>query len=418
VNVQLLDPLVRGRRVLVCVCGGIAAYKVVETVSLLVQAGAEVRVAMTPEAARFVTPLTFEAISGRPVASDLFGAQHVAGQAGGEMHITLSDWPEAILVAPATANVIARLANGLADEVVTTTVLASAAPLVVAPAMHTRMWGHPATQQNIRILRERGVAIVGPVEGRLASGEVGPGRLADQDELLRAVAAAISGTRDLDGVSLVVSAGGTREALDPVRYIGNRSSGRMGHALAAAAALRGGEVTLVTSSSMAIPGGVKAVKVESAAEMAAALHDAVRTADVLIMAAAVADFRPARAADRKVPKAEMPGALELEPTEDILASLRADGSRRLLRVGFAAETHGLLEHARDKLTAKGLDLIVANDVSDAAVGMGSPDNAVTILGRDGTRTDLPRAPKELIAHQVLDVCARMLRAESAGALVP
>jgi phosphopantothenoylcysteine decarboxylase/phosphopantothenate--cysteine ligase len=395
------------------VCGGVAAYKVADLVGGLVSAGAEVRVAMTPEATRFVAPLTFEALSGNPVASDLFGAQRAQGGEGGEAHIALSDWPEVVLLAPATANVLAKLAHGLADEIVTTTTLASPAPLVVAPAMHTRMWEQPATRQNISTLRERGVVLAGPVEGRLASGEEGMGRLAGADQILRAVRDALPGERELSGVKVVVTAGGTREPLDPVRFIGNHSSGLMGHALAAAAEARGAEVVLVTTASIAVPDGVSVVLVETAQEMAAAVRDALPGAQVLVMAAAVADFRPRTRADVKLAKADMPESLELERNDDILATR---GAAPLVTVGFAAETHDVLAHAQQKLVAKGIDLIVANDVSDPSIGMGSADNAVTIIGRDGARTDLERAPKEEIADRVLDAALEVLRGDRSQAV--
>jgi phosphopantothenoylcysteine decarboxylase/phosphopantothenate--cysteine ligase len=399
-----------GRRVLVGVCGGVAAYKCADIVSRLVQSGAEVRVAMTPEATRFLTPLTFEALSGQPVASDLFGRQTAPGREGGEVHIALSDWPEAILVAPATANFIAKLAQGLADETLSTTVLASNAPLVLAPAMHSRMWKQPATAANVETLRTRGVVFAGPIEGRLASGDIGMGRFAELDDILRAVRDALPGERDMDGLRVVVTSGGTREPIDPVRYMGNRSSGMMGHSVAAAAEARGAAVTLVTASAMQVPAGVLAVHVDTAAQMGDAVRAALEDADLLVMAAAVADFRPRHAADHKVRKAEMSIDLALEQTEDILASLPPPGSgRRLVRVGFAAETHEVLAKANEKLIAKGLDLVVANDVSDPTIGMGSTENEVTILGRDGSRREVSRAPKEEVADAILDAALEALR---------
>jgi phosphopantothenoylcysteine decarboxylase/phosphopantothenate--cysteine ligase len=416
VNTYLAHRAFGGRRVLVGVCGGVAAYKVAELVSQLVQAGADVRVAMTPEATRFVAPLTFEALSGNPVASDLFGAQHAQTGDGGEAHIALSDWPEVILLAPATANVMAKLAHGLADEIVSTTVLASQAPLVLAPAMHARMWGQQATQANTAALRDRGVVLVGPVEGRLASGEVGMGRLADQDDVLRAIRDALPGDRDLREVTVLVTAGGTREALDPVRFVGNRSSGLMGHALAAAAEARGAGVVLVTTTGMPVPQGVEVLRVETAEDMAAAVRAHIQTADMLVMAAAVADFRPTNRAERKMAKADMPDELGLEQTPDILASIgpEATGGRRLVKVGFAAETHDLLTHAQEKLMAKGLDLIVANDVSDPTIGMGSADNEVTVISRDGSRQELGKAPKEEIADRVLDAALAALHPDQSA----
>lgn len=401
-----------GRRLLVGVCGGVAAYKCAETVSLLVQAGAVVRVAMTPEATRFVSPLTFEALSGQPVASDLFGTQTSPGREGGEVHIALSDWPEAFLVMPATANFIAKLANGLADEVVSTTVLATTAPLVLAPAMHNRMWEQPATMENVEALRRRGVVLAGPVEGHLASGDIGMGRLADQDEILRALRDALPGERDMADLHIVVTSGGTREPLDPVRYIGNRSSGMMGHSIAAAAEARGARVTLVTASAMTVPAGVEAARVDTAAAMSDAVKTAVETADVLVMAAAVADFRPRHVAAQKLRKTDITTDLALERTEDILASLAALGvGRRLVRVGFAAETHEVLANAQEKLVAKGLDLVVANDVSDPTIGIGATDNEVTIISRDGSRREVSRAPKEEVADEILSAALEALRAK-------
>jgi phosphopantothenoylcysteine decarboxylase/phosphopantothenate--cysteine ligase len=404
-----------GRRLLVGVCGGVAAYKCAETVSLLVQAGAEVRVAMTPEATRFISPLTFEALSGQPVASDLFGTQTSPGREGGEVHIALSDWPEAVLVMPATANFMAKLSHGLADEVVSTTVLAANAPLVLAPAMHKRMWEHPATMENADTLSRRGVVLAGPVEGRLASGDVGMGRLADQDQILRALRDALPGERDMAGLQVVVTSGGTREPLDPVRYIGNRSSGMMGHSIAAAAEARGAHVTLVTASAMTVPAGVEAVHVNTAAEMGSAVEAAVETADLLVMAAAVADFRPRHVAPQKLRKSDVTTDLALERTDDILATLGPPSAgRRQIRIGFAAETHEVLASAQEKLVAKGLDLVVANDVSDPSIGMGAIDNEVTIIGRDGSRREVGRAPKEEVADEILNAALEALRAQVPG----
>jgi phosphopantothenoylcysteine decarboxylase/phosphopantothenate--cysteine ligase len=330
------------------------------------------------------------------------------------VHIALAEWPEAVLVVPATANFIAKLAHGLADEVVSTTVLASNAPLVLAPAMHSRMWDHEATQANVAVLRGRGITFAGPVEGRLASGEVGPGRLADQEDILRALRSVLGGVRDMEGLAVLVSAGGTHEALDPVRYIGNRSTGYMGHAVAAVAEARGAQVTLVTTSRLQPPRGVEVIKVDSAAEMAAALRSRAELADILVMAAAVSDFRPRTVAPQKVPKAQMPDSLGLERNEDIVASIDPAGGGRLVKVGFAAETEEVVARAQEKLMSKRLDLIVANDVSDATIGMGSYDNAVTIIGRDGSRHHVERAPKEDVAQEILSAALEVLRAARTG----
>jgi phosphopantothenoylcysteine decarboxylase/phosphopantothenate--cysteine ligase len=282
--------------------------------------------------------------------------------------------------------------------------------------MHARMWGQQATQANTAALRDRGVVLVGPVEGRLASGDVGMGRLADQDDVLRAIRDALPGDRDLREVTVLVTAGGTREALDPVRFVGNRSSGLMGHALAAAAEARGAGVVLVTTTGMPVPQGVEVLRVETAEDMAAAVRAHIQTADMLVMAAAVADFRPTNRAERKMAKADMPDELGLEQTPDILASIgpEATGGRRLVKVGFAAETHDLLTHAQEKLMAKGLDLIVANDVSDPTIGMGSADNEVTVISRDGSRQELGKAPKEEIANRVLDAALAALHPDQSA----
>jgi phosphopantothenoylcysteine decarboxylase/phosphopantothenate--cysteine ligase len=272
------------------------------------------------------------------------------------------------------------------------------------------MWQQEATMENVATLRARGAVMAGPVEGRLASGEVGIGRLADEETILRAVRDALPGERDMAGLHVVVTSGGTREAIDPVRYIGNRSSGLMGHSVAAAAEARGAKVTLITSSAMEPPAGVEVTRVDSAAQMGDAVRAQLGTADVLVMAAAVADFRPRQVSPVKVRKAEMSTDLGLERTEDILASLAVPGAnRRPVRVGFAAETDDVLARAQEKLVAKGLDMVVANDVSDPAIGMGALDNEVTILSRDGRRRDLSRAPKEEIADQVLDAALEVLR---------
>jgi phosphopantothenoylcysteine decarboxylase/phosphopantothenate--cysteine ligase len=312
---------------------------------------------------------------------------------------------------------MAKLANGLADEMLSTTILASAAPLVLAPAMHHRMWAQPATQQNKQKLTERGVILVGPVEGRLASGEVGMGRFTDQEQIIRTVCRVLPTANDMSGLNVVVSAGGTREAIDPVRYLGNRSSGRMGHAIAAAAEWRGASVTLVTSSALPVPDGVDAVRVDSASEMADALNSAARAADIFVMAAAVADFRPRERAAQKIAKADVPDALALERNADILSSLRTTTGSHAVRVGFAAETHDVVAHAQEKLVAKGVDLVVANDVSNPAIGMGSEDNAVTIIGRDRGSIEVGAAPKEEIASRILDAALEVLRDKRRGKLV-
>jgi phosphopantothenoylcysteine decarboxylase / phosphopantothenate---cysteine ligase len=403
-----------GRRVAVYVAGSIAAVKAAEVVTLLRKRGAEVRVAMTAGAQHFVTPLTFQSLSGEMVATSVWDAP----QGHGMEHLTLSAWCEVQVAVAATADLIAKLALGIADDAVTTAALACRAPLLVAPAMETAMWEHPATQANAAALRSRGAVIVGPGEGRLASGRVGAGRMVEPVEIVAAVEDALSAAahaaapgvapsleeRWLVGQRVVITSGGTREPIDPVRYIGNRSSGKMGLALAHEALRLGARVTLVTAAPPPPPQpNLDVVRVETAAEMMQAVSAAVVDADVLIMAAAVADYRPAQVAERKIKKRDEVWQVELVPTVDILRSLRdlRHQHRRLCVVGFAAETDDVLDNARRKLDEKGLDLIVANDVSHAGVGMGADDNAVTVIGPGGVLAEVARAPKPEVARAIL-----------------
>ena len=383
-----------GRRVAVGVSGGIAAYKAIECIRLLTEAGAEVRVLMTPEATRFVTPLTFEAVSDHPVAADW-----LTPQGGGESHIKLAEWAEVIAIVPATANTIAKLALGLADEIVSGTVLASHVPLVVAPAMNDVMFSQQQTQDHLDVLKARRAAIVGPASGRLASGKSGLGRLAAPERVVAVIEAVLADRRNLDGLRVVVSAGGTREAVDPIRYVGNFSSGKMGRALAEVAAARGAEVTLVTT----VPSdseGIAEVAVGSAGEMLAALQRACADADVLVMAAAVADYAPEEVAASKLRRTDRPLALRLRPNVDILKTL---GPRRgLFRVGFAAETEELRAQAQQKLSAKQLDMIVANQVGVDGQGLASDFNAVTVVTPSGVVAEVPRLPKWEVAGRIWD----------------
>ncbi|MDQ6711090.1 MAG: bifunctional phosphopantothenoylcysteine decarboxylase/phosphopantothenate--cysteine ligase CoaBC [Candidatus Dormibacteraeota bacterium] len=384
----------RGRRIALGVTGGIAAYKAIETLRLLTEQEAEVRVIMTPEATRFIAPLTFEALSYHPVACDWLEAK-----GAGEPHIELSHWAEVIAIVPATANTMAKLSMGLADEILSGTVLASRAPLVLAPAMHDRMFTHPATQEQRRILEKRGAIIVMPATGRLASGESGVGRLAAPARIVATIEAALLGRHNLQGVRVVVSAGGTREALDPVRYIGNFSSGKMGRALAEVAAARGAIVTLVTTAPAGLE-GIEEIPVTSAKEMLAALENATREADILVMAAAVADYAPETVAATKLHRTDQPLTLTVRPNLDVLKQLgRRNG---LFRVGFAAETEQLESGARKKLASKDLDLIVANDVGHKEQGIGSDFNAVTILAPTGAPIEVPRLPKWEVAERIWD----------------
>ncbi|MHB8572054.1 MAG: bifunctional phosphopantothenoylcysteine decarboxylase/phosphopantothenate--cysteine ligase CoaBC [Candidatus Dormibacteria bacterium] len=401
VAVRRVPRALRGRRLVLGVSGGIAAYKAAHLASTLVQGGVQVRVVMTPDARRFIPAITLAALSGRPVVTDLYAA----AESGVEVHVETGEWAEAVLVYPATATTLARLAAGRADEALSATVLASDCPLVLAPAMHDRMYAHPAVQDNISRLVSRGALVVEPTEGRLASGRTGRGRLAPEDDVLEAVARALS-PHPLAGERILVTAGGTREALDPVRYISNRSSGKMGFALCRAAGRLGAEVTLVTTvlPEPHLP-GVRVVTVDSAAEMLAALEREWTATDVLLMAAAVADYRPDRARASKRPKSSGPLNLELVPNPDLVATLaaRPGSGQRPFLVGFAAETGDLESKARGKLERKGLDLVVANEVGEPGFGMGSDFNQVTVLAPDGRAWQVERAPKDEIADAILGI---------------
>ena len=396
----------RPLRVLLGVSGGIAAYKSAELVRRLRSNGHEVRCALTRGAVSFVTPLTLEVLSGQRVYQEEYLAATGSGE---EAHITAAAWAEVLCVAPATTHTIARLALGLGDDFLTTTALAFAGPVVVAPAMHSVMWGQEATQGHVETLRRRGVRFAGPVEGPLASGEVGMGRMAEPEEIVRAIEAAGGGGGPLAGRTVLITAGPTFEPVDPVRFLGNRSSGKMGFALAAEAARRGARVILVAGPvALPTPSGVTRVDVGTAREMERAVHEHAGSADLIppdliIMAAAVADFRPRRAAERKIKKEDggLP-AIELEENPDILAGLRAAAPRAVL-VGFAAETNDLERHARAKLARKGADFLVANDVSRTDIAFGSGDNEVTVYRREGEPVFLSRRPKGELAASLLDL---------------
>jgi phosphopantothenoylcysteine decarboxylase/phosphopantothenate--cysteine ligase len=412
------------RRVIIGVCGGIASYKAVELVSRLQQAGVLVDVILSERAEEFVRPLTFSTMSHRPVYSDLW---EPSGKAA-ETHIALGEGAELLAIVPATANTIARLAHGIADNMLTAVALATRAPLLLAPAMHHHMYTHPATQANLALLRERGAIVVEPEVGRLASGEVGIGRLPETAALLGAISVALARGGDLDGRRVVITAGGTQEPIDPVRYVGNRSSGKMGYALAIEARDRGAHVTLISGPvALDAPYGVNVTKVETAAQMRDAVIAAVDGADVLIMSAAVADYRPAQVAEQKLKKEGRGGAqmyqmgesfsLDLVRTPDILGELSAllDGQsgkpaslQPLVRVGFAAETSDLATYARAKLVAKHLDLLVANDVSRADSGFGSDTNKVLLFHANGEVEDLPLLPKAEVAARIWDRLVPML----------
>ncbi len=385
-------------RVLIGVTGGIAAYKASELVRSLRTAGHEVRVVATENALRFISPLTLQTLSGHPVRSDLFSLT----QESEISHIQLADWAEVAVVAPATANVLAKLAVGIADDLLTTVFLATRAAVVVAPAMNVNMYRHPATQANLDVLAKRGVAIVGPGVGELACGWEGEGRLVDLDVLQGAIERAL-GADSLRGEVVLVTAGPTSEPIDPVRVILNRSSGKMGFALAAEASRRGAEVILVAGPcAERTPAGVERIDVESAAEMREAVLGALDRATIVIKAAAVADYRVAEASELKLKGGEETLQLSLVRNPDILAEVAAQKGGRTL-VGFAAETHDLLEYAREKLARKGCDLIVANDVSRSGSGIGADRNEVSIVGPGPDDVVfVAEAPKPEIARRILD----------------
>ena len=392
------------KRIVLGVSGGIAAYKAAELVRRLRDAGAEVQVVMTAAAQQFITPLTLQALSGHPVHTDLLDPAAEAAMG----HIELARWADLVLVAPASADCLARLAQGIANDLLTTLWLATKAKLAVAPAMNQQMWAAAAVQANLAVLRERGVAVFGPAAGAQACGDVGAGRLLEAVELAAACADLFQ-TGALTGRHVVITAGPTREALDPVRYISNHSSGKMGFALAAAAAEAGARVTLVAGPvHLSTPDRVRRVDVTSAREMLAAVEQAVAGADVFIATAAVADYRPATMAEQKIKKSADTLSVELVKNPDIVATVAARADRPFV-VGFAAETEKVLEHARSKLERKRLDLIACNDVARAGIGFGSDDNAVTVLWHEGERV-LEKASKNEIARQLVALVAERLGA--------
>ena len=392
-----------GRRIVLAVSGGIAAYKAVEVCRRLVDAGAHVTPVLTEAARRFVGEVTFSALASERARLSLFEDEDPIP------HVTLGRQADLVLVCPATARVIGAYAAGLADDLLTATLLATRAPVVVCPAMHTEMWEHPATQDNLGVLAERGVAVVPPEEGRLAGGDVGAGRLAEPDSILAAAAETLAtgaraSGRDMVGLRVLVTAGGTREPIDPVRFVGNRSSGKQGYAVATEAAARGAKVTLVATVRRRLPETVDLVLVETAEEMRAAVLDRL-PADVVVMAAAVADYRPATPAADKIKKSGEARTITLEPTPDILTELGGSGAAGTL-VGFAAETSDVLANAEAKLRAKGAHLIVVNDVSAPRTGFDHDTNEVTLLDAGG-RTTVPLASKREVAQAILDRVAAL-----------
>jgi phosphopantothenoylcysteine decarboxylase / phosphopantothenate---cysteine ligase len=390
--------VLEGRRIVLGVSGGIAAYKAIDVCRRLVERGAYVIPVLTRGATRFVGEATFSALASERAHTSLFHDDDPIP------HTRLGQSADAVVVAPATARLIGSYAAGISSDLLTATLLAvrEGSPVVVAPAMHTEMWEHPAVQDNLATLARRGVSIVPPEEGRLAGGDIGKGRLAAPETIVEAVEAALGPGRDLAGLHVLVTAGGTREPIDPVRYVGNRSSGKQGHALAAEAAARGAKVTLVSTVDLPVPPQADVVRVETAAEMEDAVHAAEASADVVVMAAAVADFRPARVAARKLKKQAGVPEISLEPTPDILAGLGTRKRPGQTIVGFAAETDEVRQNAAAKLAAKGIDLIVANDVTAPGAGFEHDTNHVVIMDADGTEREVPLADKRAIARAVFD----------------
>lgn len=396
-------------RITLGVTGGVAAYKAAELVRRLQQENFDVQAVMTRSACEFITPLTFAALTGQKVITDLF-----AGGQGGEAnlesameHIAVAQRTDLLLVAPATAGILAKFAQGIADDFLCTLYLASTAPVVVAPAMNVNMWNHAAMQSNLEILRKRGVQVVHPDEGYLACGMMGAGRLAGQEAIVTAVHEALRVRRDLQGETVLITAGPTCEDLDPVRYLTNRSSGKMGYAMAQAAADRGAKVLLVSGpTALDSPRGVERIDVRSAEQMHQAVRERIGEATIAILAAAVADYRPAQQHAEKIKKTQAGLVVSLEPTTDILAELgRSKGS--LLLAGFAAETTDMAGNARRKLQAKAADLIVGNDVTAAGAGFDSETNIVTLFARDGRDLALPKLSKPELAHRILDEIVRL-----------
>lgn len=389
-----------GKRVVLGVSGGIAAYKAVEVCRRLVDAGAHVSVILTEDAHRFIGPVTFSALSSEPVHTSLWDDSSPIP------HTTLGQRADLVVVAPATARVLSAYASGYSHDLLSTTLIATRAPVIVCPAMHTEMWEHPAVRHNLEVLTNRGVIVVEPQTGRLAGGDTGAGRLADPETIVTAISRALGSapTTDIDlvDVKVMVTAGGTREAIDAVRVIANRSSGKQGYAIAEEAARRGARVTLISTVDRPAPPGVHLVSVESAEQMLGAVREAFVDTDIAVMAAAVADFRPVTRHEGKLKKHDGVPEIRLEPTPDILMWMGSAKSPRQILVGFAAETSGLVENARAKLERKNLDLIVANDVSAPGVGFGHDTNAVTILDRRGISKVVDLADKHLIARAILD----------------
>lgn len=398
--------MINGKRILLCVTGGIAVYKAAALTSKLVQTGAQVKVILSESAAKFVTPLTFQALSRNEVFTDTFEEKNPEVIA----HIDLADWADLILVAPATANTIAKLANGFADNMITTTLLAATAPVWIAPAMNVHMYDHPAVKKNIATLFEYGYQFIEPGEGYLACGYVGKGRLEEPENIVElAVRFFQGGTGELEGKTVVITAGPTREKIDPVRFISNHSTGKMGYAIAEEAKKAGANVVLISGPvSINAPAGIELVKVESAAEMHQAVLAYYDRADVVVKTAAVADYRPKTAYEHKVKKQAGDSVLELERTTDILSELGKKKATQIL-VGFAAETENVEEYARRKLESKNADMIVANNVQQEGAGFGTETNIVTLFKRNGSPENLPLMTKQKVARKIIEEISSLLK---------
>ena len=387
--------MLTGKRIVVGVTGGIAAYKACDLVSRLKKRGAQVRVVLTEHACQFVQPLSFETLSGNPAYTDSFDRKYEIG------HVALAKWADLMLIAPATANCMAKMACGIADDLLSTTCLAVRCPVLVAPAMNSAMWRNPATQANLALLRSRGVRFVGPEAGHLACGDDDVGRMSEPEQIVEAVEAILNPLRDLEGLNVLVTAGPTVERIDPVRYITNRSTGKMGYALAEAARDRGANVTLISGPTrLTAPEGVEFVRIESSAQICAAVLERGEKADVVIQAAAPADFRPKNVADRKIKKTGENMTLELEATTDIAAELGRRKQPGQILVAFAAETNDVMDNARGKLIKKNADLIVANDVSRSDAGFGVDTNVITLITAEDVRA-LEKMSKRAAAGAIL-----------------
>ena len=398
--------MLSGKRIVLGVKGGIAAYKAVEISRRLVDAGAHVSPIMTNAAKKFIGEITLSALASEPVQSSLWDGDDPIP------HTTLGQEADLILVVPATANLIGTYAAGISNDLLTATLIATRAPVLICPAMHTEMWEHPAVQENLETLRRRGVNIVDPDDGILAGGDVGKGRLAGVEKILDN-AESVLGRNDLHGLRFLITAGGTREPIDPVRFISNRSSGKQGYALAKAAKIRGADVTLITTMESEAPSGVKILCSETASEMQSVVMSESPDADVIIMAAAVADYRPSEIAEQKIKKTEAISAIDVEPTHDFLVDLGTEKKLDQTLVGFAAETENLEENAIEKLKRKRLDLIIANNVSLPGVGFAHDTNEVTIIGED-TKWTLPLSDKRIIADGILDAIVEVRQENSNG----